>query len=292
MSLALTPVAPSPLAEFRRHFVGSRSAVIGLTIVGLLVFAAVAAPLLAPHGPDEQMRQAVLHPPTWFSGAYKLGTDDVGRDVLSRLLYGARLSLAIGAMVVIQASIVGTLLGLIAGFSGGIVDALIMRLMDVMLSLPTILLAIAIVAILGPGLTNAMLAVAIVQLPGFVRLTRASVLVELGKPYVLASRMAGAGPARLMFLTVLPNCLSPLIVQASLGFSSAILDTAALGFLGLGAQPPTPEWGTMLADALQFLQSAWWVVTFPGLAILLTVLGFNLVGDGLRDALDPRLKLG
>ncbi len=292
MSLALTPAAPSPFTEFRRHFVGSRSAVLGLTIVGVLVFAAVAAPALAPHGPDEQMRQAVLHPPTWFSGAYPLGTDDVGRDVLSRLLFGARLSLAIGAMVVIQASIVGTLLGLVAGFAGGIVDALIMRLMDVMLSLPTILLAIAIVAILGPGLTNAMLAVAIVQLPGFVRLTRASVLVELGKPYVLASRMAGAGPVRLMFLTVLPNCLSPLIVQASLGFSSAILDTAALGFLGLGAQPPTPEWGTMLADALQFLQSAWWVVTFPGLAILLTVLGFNLVGDGLRDALDPRLKLG
>lgn len=292
MSLTLAADAPSPLTEFRRHFVASRSAILGLTIVGLLVFAAVFAPLLAPHGPDDQMRQAVLHPPTWFSGAYPLGTDDVGRDVLSRLLYGARLSLAIGAMVVTLAFLVGTLLGLIAGFAGGIVGALIMRLMDVMLSLPTILLAIAVVAVLGPGLTNAMLAVAIVQLPGFVRLTRASVLVELGKNYVLASRMGGAGRARLMFLTVLPNCLSPLIVQASLGFSSAILDTAALGFLGLGAQPPTPEWGTMLADALQFLQSAWWVVTFPGLAILLTVLGFNLVGDGLRDALDPRLKLG
>ena len=292
MSLTLATAAPSPFTEFRRHFVGSRSAILGLTIVSLLVFSALAAPLLAPHGPDDQMRQAVLHPPTWLWGSYPLGTDDVGRDVFSRLLYGARLSLAIGAMVVSLAFVVGTLLGLIAGFAGGIVEALIMRLMDVMLSLPTILLAIAIVAVLGPGLTNAMLAVAIVQLPGFVRLTRAAVLVELGKDYVLASRMAGAGRARLMFLTVLPNCLSPLIVQASLGFSSAILDTAALGFLGLGAQPPTPEWGTMLADALQFLQSAWWVVTFPGLAILLTVLGFNLIGDGLRDAFDPRLKLG
>ena len=292
MSLTLATVAPSPFTEFRRHFVGSRSAILGLTIVSLLVFSALAAPLLAPHGPDDQMRQAVLHPPTWLWGSYPLGTDDVGRDVFSRLLYGARLSLAIGAMVVSLAFVVGTLLGLIAEFAGGIVEALIMRLMDVMLSLPTILLAIAIVAVLGPGLTNAMLAVAIVQLPGFVRLTRAAVLVELGKDYVLASRMAGAGRARLMFLTVLPNCLSPLIVQASLGFSSAILDTAALGFLGLGAQPPTPEWGTMLADALQFLQSAWWVVTFPGLAILLTVLGFNLIGDGLRDASDPRLKLG
>ncbi|HEX4261921.1 MAG TPA: ABC transporter permease subunit, partial [Acetobacteraceae bacterium] len=208
------------------------------------------------------------------------------------LLYGARLSLSIGAMVVALASIVGTLLGLAAGFAGGVVDALVMRLMDIMLALPTLLLAIAVVAILGPGLTNAMLAVAMVQLPGFVRLTRAAVLAELGREYVAASRMAGAGLPRLMFLTVLPNCLAPLIVQASLGFSSAILDTAALGFLGLGAQPPTPEWGTMLADALQFVQSAWWVVTFPGLAILLTVLGFNLIGDGLRDVLDPRLKLG
>jgi dipeptide transport system permease protein len=291
MSLSLIAEAPSPFAEFRRHFIANRSAILGLTVVGVLVFAAVAAPVLAPAGPDNQMRQAVLHAPTWLIGPYPLGTDDVGRDVLSRLLYGARLSLAIGAMVVLLASVSGTLLGLIAGFVGGIVDALIMRLMDVMLSLPTILLAIAIVAVLGPGLTNAMLAVAIVQLPAFVRLTRASVLVELGKDYVLASRMAGAGHARLMFLTVLPNCLSPLIVQASLGFSGAILDTAALGFLGLGAQPPTPEWGTMLANALQYLQSAWWVVTFPGLAILLAVLAFNLIGDGLRDALDPRLKL-
>ena len=212
MSLSLTAEAPSPFTEFRRHFVANRSAILGLTVVGLLIFAAVAAPLLAPDGPDNQMRQAVLHGPTWLSGSYPLGTDDVGRDVLSRLLYGARLSLAIGAIVVLLAFVSGTLLGLVAGFAGGIVDALIMRLMDVMLSLPTILLAIAIVAVLGPGLTNAMLAVAIVQLPAFVRLTRASVLVELGKDYVLASRMAGAGRARLMFLTVLPNCLSPLIV--------------------------------------------------------------------------------
>jgi dipeptide transport system permease protein len=265
---------------------------VGLCLVTLLILAAIFAPLLAPHPPDAQMREAILHAPTWFSGAYPLGTDDVGRDVLSRLLYGARLSLSIGAMVVTLGCVVGTLLGLVAGFAGGVIDALVMRLMDIMLALPTLLLAIAVVAVLGPGLTNAMLAVSIVLLPAFVRLTRAAVMVELGKDYVAASRMANTGRARLMFLTVLPNCLAPLIVQASLGFSSAILDTAALGFLGLGAQPPTPEWGTMLADALQFVQSAWWVVTFPGLAILLTVLGFNLVGDGLRDALDPRLKLG
>ena len=276
-------------ADVRRHFSGSRGGVIGLGLVATLILAAVFAPLLAPYGPDEQMRQAILHAP---GARYPLGTDDVGRDVLSRLLFGARLSLSIGAVVVTLSFLVGTLLGLIAGFTGGILDALTMRLMDIMLALPTLLLAIAVVAVLGPGLSNAMLAVSIVQLPGFVRLTRAAVLTELGKDYVAASRMAGAGRARLMFLTVLPNCLAPLIVQASLGFSGAILDTAALGFLGLGAQPPTPEWGTMLADALQFVQSAWWVVTFPGLVILLAVLGFNLVGDGLRDALDPRLKLG
>jgi len=272
--------------DLRRHFLASRGGTIGAVLITILMLAALFAPLLAPFGPDAQMRQAILHPPDGLGGVYPLGTDDVGRDVFSRLLFGARLSLSIGAVVVTLSFLVGTLLGLIAGFAGGVIEALVM---DIMLALPTLLLAIAVVAVLGPGLSNAMLAVSIVQLPGFVRLTRAAVLIELGKDYVAASRMAGAGRARLMFLTVLPNCLAPLIVQASLGFSAAILDTAALGFLGLGAQPPTPEWGTMLADALQFVQSAWWVVTFPGIAILLTVLGFNLVGDGLRDALDPRL---
>jgi dipeptide transport system permease protein len=166
-----------------------------------------------------------------------------------------------------------------------------MRLMDVMLALPSLLLAIAVVAILGPGLINAMYAIAIVLLPHFVRLTRAAVIAEVGKEYVAAARIAGAGTLRLMFDTLLPNCAAPLIVQATLGFSSAILDAAALGFLGLGAQPPTPEWGAMLAGALEFIQRASWVVTFPGLAILITVLAFNLMGDGLRDALDPKLKV-
>jgi dipeptide transport system permease protein len=291
---ALVEAAPqSSWRDFWRQYRTSKGGVIGLVIIAILVLAAIFAPLLAPDGPDDQMRNALLHPPTWFAlgpHAYPLGTDDVGRDILSRLLYGARLSLSIGAMVVVLALTVGTILGLLAGFFSGVVDMLLARLMDIMLALPTILLAIAIVAILGPSLRNAMIAVAIVQLPGFVRLTRAAVRSERSRDYVTASRMAGASLPRLMFLTVLPNCMAPLIVQASLGFSSAILDTAALGFLGLGAQPPTPEWGTMLADALQFVQSAWWVVTFPGIAILLTVLGFNLVGDGLRDALDPRLK--
>jgi dipeptide transport system permease protein len=179
---------------------------------------------------------------------------------------------------------------MLAGFFRGATEVAVMRLMDIMLALPSLLLAIAVVAILGPGLINAMYAIAIVLLPHYARLTRAAVIGELSKDYVNASRIAGAGTLRLMFNTVLPNCAAPLIVQATLGFSTAILDAAALGFLGLGAQPPRPEWGSMLASALEFIQSAWWVVTFPGLAILVCVLAFNLMGDGLRDALDPKLK--
>ncbi len=275
------------LLGFGRHYARGQGGLLGIAVVLALVLAAVLAPVLAPHDPLIQARDAILQPPDW---QYPLGTDDVGRDVLSRLLYGARLSLLVGAIVVALALSVGTALGLLAGFSEGVAEVAIMRLMDIMLAVPTLLLAVAIVAVLGPGLQHAMLAVAAVQLPAFVRLTRAAVRAERRRDYVAAARMVGAGRTRLMLRTVLPNCMAPLIVQASLSFSQAILDTAALGFLGLGAQPPTPEWGTMLADALQFVQSAWWVVTFPGLAILLTVLGFNLMGDGLRDALDPRLR--
>ena len=210
--------------------------------------------------------------------------------MLSRLIYGARLSLLIGVAVVTLSLVAGIVLGLTAAFAGGLVDTAIMRLMDIVLVFPSLLLAIVIVAILGPGLFNAMIAVAVVTLPSYTRLTRAAALSELARDYVTATRCAGAGQLHLMFNTVLPNCLAPLIVQATLGFATAILDAAALGFLGLGAQPPTPEWGTMLAGALQFYQRAWWVLAFPGLAILLTVLAFNLFGDGLRDALDPRVE--
>jgi dipeptide transport system permease protein len=210
--------------------------------------------------------------------------------MLSRLIFGARLSLVIGFSVASLALIVGTSLGLAAAFAGGLIDILIVRIMDILLVFPSLLLAIVIVAILGPGLFNAMLAVVVVTLPGYTRLARASALSELSRDYVTATRGAGAGTLRLMFDTVLPNCAAPLIVQVSLGFATAILDAAALGFLGLGAQPPTPEWGTMLAGALQYYQRAWWVLAFPGIAILLTVLAFNLLGDGLRDALDPKLK--
>ena len=294
-ALAPTQAAPAPSAfgEFWYYFRQNRGAVAGLVVIAIIVLLAIFADVVSPHPAAEQYRDALLKPPVWEAGgswSFPLGTDDVGRDILSRLIHGARLSMIIGAIVILISLTVGIVLGLSAGFFGGVVDIAIMRLMDMMLALPSLLLAIVVVAVLGPSLFNAMFAVSIVVLPHFARLTRATVLSELAKTYVVASRVSGAGMLRLMFLTVLPNCMAPLIVQATLGFSTAILDAAALGFLGLGAQPPTPEWGTMLADSMQFVQRAWWIVTLPGLAILITVLAFNLLGDGLRDALDPRLK--
>ncbi|PJE29601.1 Dipeptide transport system permease protein DppC [Pseudooceanicola marinus] len=278
-------------ADFRRN----RGAVIGLAVIALLVLVALLAPLLAPHDPTQQFRDALLMPPAWKpegQGAYLLGTDALGRDILSRLIFGARYSLLIGLMVVTIALTGGITIGVISGYFGGWVDTVIMRIMDVILAFPSLLLALVLVAILGPGLTNAMVAIALVLQPHFARLARASVMNEKTREYVVAARIAGASNLRLMLRTILPNCLAPLIVQGTLSFSTAILDAAALGFLGLGAQPPTPEWGTMLADAREFILRAPWVVTFPGLAILTTVLAINLCGDGLRDALDPRLKRG
>lgn len=267
------PVPMTPLQEFWHYFKRNKGAVVGLVYVVVMIVIAVFANFLAPYNPADQFRDSLLAPPFWQDGgsmAHLLGTDDVGRDILSLIL--------------------GVVLGLVAGYFGGVVDSIIMRVVDIMLALPSLLLALVLVAIFGPSIVNASLALTFVALPHYVRLTRAAVLVEVNRDYVTASRVAGAGAMRQMFVNILPNCLAPLIVQASLGFSNAILDMAALGFLGMGAQPPTPEWGTMLSDVLQFAQSAWWVVTFPGVAILLTVLAFNLMGDGLRDALDPKLK--
>ncbi len=284
---------PSPLREFWHYFQENRGAVVGLGVVIGLILVAALADLLAPHSPFEQYRDALLQPPVWQEGgtwSYILGTDATGRDILSRIIHGSRLSLMIGCIAVGISLSVGITLGLMAAFFRPVTETLVMRLMDVVLAVPSLLLALVVVAILGPGLVNAMIAVAIVYIPHFVRLTRASAMSELSKDYVTASRVNGASVPRLMAITVLPNCLPPLIVQATLGFSSAVLDAAALSFLGMGAQPPTPEWGAMLADAREFILRAWWVVTFPGLAILITVLAFNLMGDGLRDALDPKLK--
>jgi dipeptide transport system permease protein len=298
-SLSLDPFAhaqlapPHPLREFWNYLAANRGALVGIVVIALVLLLALLANLVAPHSPYATDSAMALKPPFWQRGgslAFPLGTDAIGRDMFSRLIHGARLSLTIGVSVVAVSTIVGTLLGLLAGFTRGGVDIAIMRAMDILLTMPSLLLAIVIVAVLGPGLMNAMLAVAVVVLPHYVRIARAAVIAELTKDYVTASRVSGAGTLRLMFKEVLPNCMAPLIVQASLGVSTAILDAAALGFLGLGAQPPSPEWGTMLADAREFVLRAWWVVTLPGLMILVTVLACNLLGDGLRDALDPKLK--
>jgi len=298
---AAPPVVPAAqesttlgaLRDFWYYFSVNKGAVLGLVVFALLVLLALLAPVIAPYPAEQQFREALLVPPAWQQGgnpAFLLGTDPVGRDVLSRLIHGSRYSLFIGLVVVSFSLVFGITLGLLAGYYRGWVDAVIMRVMDIILSFPSLLLALVLVTILGKGLFNAMLAIALVLLPHFARLVRAAVMAEKNREYVISAKVAGAGHLRLMFMTILPNCTAPLIVQATLSFSNAILEAAALGFLGLGAQPPTPEWGTMLAEAREFILRAWWVVTFPGLAILVTVLAINLIGDGLRDALDPKLK--
>lgn len=286
---------PSPLAAFWAAFRENRGALFGLTIVVLILAMALGAGVIAPHSPIEQFREAVRAPPVWQIGGswrFPLGTDGDGHDTLSQLIYGARVSLFIGFAVMSVSFVLGVLLGLAAAMAGPVADVLITRAMDLVMAVPSLVLAILVVAILGPSLANTIVAVTIVYLPRPVRLVRASALGELGKDYVTAARVAGVGPLRLMVSTVLPNCLAPLIVQAALSVSDAILEAAALGFLGLGAQPPTPEWGAMLADAREFIRSDPWIVAFPGLAILITVVAINLTGDGLRDALDPKMRRG
>lgn len=293
-NISLEDHTPDPfIKEFWQHFKQNKGAVAGLALIIAFVIIALLAPLLAPFDPTKLQADALRLPPVWAengSWQYILGTDDVGRDILSRLIHGARISMGIGFAVVILSLSAGLVLGLLAGYYGGKVDRLIMRFIDVLMAFPSILLAITVVSVMGPGISNAIIAVAIVAVPNFTRIVRASVMAERKKQYVMASRTFGASDLRIMVFEILPNCLAPLIVQATLGFSDGILNAAALGFLGLGAQPPTPEWGTMLADSRPFIESSPWMVTLPGLCILFSVLGFNLFGDGLRDALDPRLK--
>jgi dipeptide transport system permease protein len=290
---AAPPAPPSPARAFWSAFAENRGAVMGLVVVVVIALLAIFAELVAPHSPVEQFREAVKAPPVWEDGGswrFVLGTDSLERDLLSRLIHGARVSLFIGLSVMSVSFVVGTLLGLACAAFGNVVDVVVTRVMDLIMAVPSLVLAILVVAVLGPSLTNTILAVTVVYLPRYVRLVRASALSELQKEYVTAARVAGVGQARLMLRTVLPNCLAPLIVQAALGVSDAILEAAALGFLGLGAQPPLAEWGTMLADSREFIRSNPWMVTLPGLAILVTVVSINLAGDGLRDALDPKMR--
>ena len=290
---AANPEDRHPIFDQLEKLFRNKTGVAGLIIITVFVLCAFLAPVISPHDPVENSLYDQLKPPVWYtSGTMKnfLGTDDLGRDSLSRIIFGARLSLMVGVVSVGIALVVGSLLGAMAGYFKGWLDNVIMRFMDILLAFPHILLAIVIVAYLGPGLRNAMMAIGVITIPRFARIVRASVIEEFEKDYVTAARAVGATNLRILFNSIFPNCLAPIIVQASLGFGSAILDAAGLSFLGLGAQPPTPEWGAMIAMGRAMILRAWWVMTLPGIAILLGVLGFNLLGDGLRDALDPRLR--
>ena len=267
--------------------VRQRGALIGLVILAILATTAVAAPWLSPRDPIRTAAREALQPP---GGRFVLGSDQFGRDVASRVLYGARVSLLVGVISVSIAVGLGAPLGLVSGYYGGRLDALIMRVMDVMLAFPGILLALAIVSVLSPGLGNVMIAVGLSAVPGYARLVRATVLSAREHLYVEAARALGGRDGGILVRDILPNVVAPLIVTATLGLGGAILSAAALSFIGLGSQPPQPEWGRMLSEGRDYLREAWWISTFPGLGILLTVLAMNLVGDGLRDVLDPRLK--
>ncbi|AYC30222.1 nickel transporter permease [Paenisporosarcina cavernae] len=276
-----------PWREAWRSFKKSKVALVGAGIVIFFILLAIFAPWIAPQGINEQNMSIRLQAP---SAEHWLGTDDFGRDILSRIIHGARISLWVGFFSVIGSVIVGSTLGIIAGYYGRWVDAIISRIFDIMLAFPSILLAIAVVSVLGPSLQNALIAIAIINIPNFGRLIRSKVLSIKEEEYITSAKAIGMKDFRILFSHILPNSMAPVIVQGTLAIATAIIEAAALGFLGLGAQAPTPEWGKMLADARQYLINAPWTMIFPGLAIMLTVLGFNLMGDGLRDALDPKMK--
>ncbi len=274
------------LRLFMASFARNRTAVFGAVTIIVFVVAALIAPLL-PTDPLEQDYDALMLPP---SIEHPIGTDSLGRDNLTRLIYGGRVSLQVGLLAMLLATTVGVTVGLVAGFFGRWTDSILMRIVDVILAFPALLLAILMVAILGPSLRNAMLAIAVGFIPPFARITRANTLSLREKEFVESARAIGCGPVRIMFRTILPNTVSPIIVQASLGMSYAILIEASLSFLGLGIQPPTPSWGYMLTAGREFITIAWWLTTFPGLAIFLVVIAWNFIGDGIREALDPRQR--
>ncbi len=269
------------------HIKKSPLTITGLLIIFVLCLSALFATYIAPYDYDEINPSERLLPP---SRAHLCGTDTAGRDVFSRIVYGSRISIMIGVVVVSMAAVLGIVVGLFAGYIGGIIDEIIMRVTDIFFSVPYLILAMAIAAALGPNLVNSMIALSIVSWPVYARLIRGQALLIRESSYIEAARSLGAGNIRIIFCHVLPNSFSPVIVQASLDFGNAIMYAAALSFIGLGAQPPSPEWGAIISLGRNYLRDSWWFPTFPGLAILITVIGFNLLGDGLRDILDPRLK--
>lgn len=269
--------------RFRRH----KGAVFGLLIFVLIVMASIFAEQLAPYDPMAQDFMALMEPP---SGRYWLGTDSLGRDILSRIIFGARIALVVGILAVLLALAVGVFLGLIAGYYGGVIDSVIMRVMDGLFAFPILILAIGLMAIMGFGLVNIIIAVAVGLIAPFARVTRGDVLAIREETYVEAARLVGVKDLAILFRHVLPNVLAPIIVQGALRVSGAIITEAGLSFLGLGIPPPTPVWGSMISEGRQFIVMAPWISTFPGIALMLAVVGLNLLGDGLRDTLDPRLK--
>ncbi|HXZ36825.1 MAG TPA: nickel transporter permease [Thermodesulfobacteriota bacterium] len=270
-----------------RHFFFNPLSLLGILFIGVLLFTGILAPLLAPYDPIEISPDRRLTPP---NSTNWLGTDEVGRDILSRIIHGARISLEIGVTIVFFAAVIGLVIGLVSGFSGGILDQTLMRFTDMFMSFPTLILAIAMTAALGPSLFNAVLAMIIVWWPIYARLIRGEVLAVKEKEYIRAIRALGARPFKIIFFHVLPNTIDVVVIRASIDFGNAVMFCAALSFIGLGAQPPQPEWGAMVTTGRDYLRDAWWLVTFPGLAIFLTVMGFNLFGDSLRDFLDPKLR--
>ena len=286
------PVPPSQWQLFAATFFRNKGAVIGLIVLTCMVAAALLAPWLAPHNPYELFTGKEQLPPVFLGGeaTFPLGTDDAGRDTLSRVIYGARYSLFIGLCATCLSMLIGVSLGLSAAFWPKVWGKGVMLINDILMSYPSLLLAIIIAAILGPSMTNTIITIALVCMPPFIRLTRATAMVELQRDYFTASKVMGAGTLRLLFVTILPNCMAPLIVQATMIFSNAILEAGAIGFLGFGVQPPDAEWGAMLGTARQYIQSNVWLAIWPGLAVFLAALSINLTGDGLRDALDPKLK--
>jgi peptide/nickel transport system permease protein len=286
---------PSSALAARLHELGAtaralarnRAVLVGFAIVALLALAAILAPLLAPADPNAQDLAHRLAPP---SAQNLLGTDELGRDILSRILYGARVTLAVVALIGLSVPAAGLAVGCIAGMSGGIVDALLMRTADVFLAFPRLILALALVAAMGPGLTHALIAIGLAAWPPYARLARAETLALRGREFIAAARLAGARPARILVRHIAPLCLPSLVVRASLDMAGVILTAAGLGFLGLGVAPPTAEWGAMIAAGRRFMLDQWWVAAAPGIAIAVATLGFNLLGEGLRDVLDPRQR--
>lgn len=280
-----------PIIEDWKHSLylwkSTKLAMIGSVIIGILLFVVIFAPLIAPYDPFLNNMSERLQPPNW---SHFFGTDQFGRDIFSRVIYGSRIEIWIIFLVSLISGGVGTLLGVISGYFGGIVDEIIMRITDMFLAFPSLVLAMAFAAVLGPSLTNTIIAISVVGWTVFARLARAEAMKVKKQPYIEAIRSVGAGNIRIMFLHVLPMCLSPVLVQLTLRMGTIILTAAGLGFLGLGVRPPLPEWGSMVSDGRSYLVGQWWISTFPGIAIALVVLGFNFLGDGIRDIMDPRLR--